>query len=333
MTRILLHISSLLLVGTLALAESQPRFPTVQKIENRVHGGVSVVVSTSQSIGPATSSGTNLVLTSAPSGQQTPGRNVTAVSRTSSVRPAQSERVPDVAPAGLTEALHMSRPQGLEAQLVAASPLPASEPTQPTQPSTDRVAVSSEDSVKVPSHNRPANVANETHLSSGSVQEPGHYVIGPDDALRINVWHEQEMSGSLPVRPDGKISVPLIGEIQASGLTPSQLEAEITAGLRKYLKNPEVTVIVQEAKSQHFNIIGEVGKPGSYVLTQQSTVLDAIALAGGFRDFAKVKKIYILRVLPDGSQRRLPFNYKQVIEGRNVLQNISLQARDTIVVP
>ena len=159
------------------------------------------------------------------------------------------------------------------------------------------------------------------------------YIIGADDVLAINVWKEPEVSRTVPVRSDGKISVPLAGEVQASGETPRQLEKELATKLQSFISEPEVTVIVTEVKSQKFNILGMVSKPGSYPLTNSATVLDAIALAGGFRDFAKQKSIYILRQNADGGQSRLPFNYKDVIKGKNSAQNIKLQPRDTIVVP
>ena len=159
------------------------------------------------------------------------------------------------------------------------------------------------------------------------------YIIGVDDVLSINVWKEAEVSKTVPVRSDGKISLPLAGEVQASGETPHQLEKELATKLQSFISEPEVTVIVTEIKSQKFNILGMVLKPGSYPLTNASTVLDAIAIAGGFRDFAKQKSIYVLRQNPDGSQARLPFNYKEVIKGKDLAQNVKLQPRDTIVVP
>ncbi len=159
------------------------------------------------------------------------------------------------------------------------------------------------------------------------------YVIGPEDLLAVNVWHEPEISRSVPVRPDGKISLPLVGEVEASGLTPLKLQSKITEKLRAFVSNPEVTVIVQEVRSQKVNIVGEVQKPGSYHLIKPMRVIDLIAEAGGFRDFAKVKKIYVLRAAPDGSQQRIPFNYKEVINGRNSQQNIELEPGDTVVVP
>lgn len=159
------------------------------------------------------------------------------------------------------------------------------------------------------------------------------FIIGKNDVLAINVWKEPDISRSIPVRSDGKISLPLVGEIQAAGETPLKLEQNIASRLKNYIEEPEVTVIVQQINSEKFNILGMVTKPGTYPLVGSATVLDAIALAGGFRDFAKQKSIYVLRQNPDGSQARLPFNYKEVIKGRNTNQNVSLQPGDTIVVP
>jgi polysaccharide biosynthesis/export protein len=159
------------------------------------------------------------------------------------------------------------------------------------------------------------------------------FIIGKNDVLAINVWKEPDISRSIPVRSDGKISLPLVGEIQAAGETPLKLEQNIATKLKSYIEEPEVTVIVQQINSQKFNILGMVTRPGEYPLTGSATVLDAIALAGGFRDFAKQKSIYVLRQNADGTQTRIPFNYKEVVKGRNPAQNIALQARDTIVVP
>jgi polysaccharide export outer membrane protein len=159
------------------------------------------------------------------------------------------------------------------------------------------------------------------------------FVIGNDDVLAINVWKEPDVSRSIPVRSDGKISLPLVGEVQATGRTPLKLEQEIATRLKNYIAEPEVTVIVQQINSQKFNILGMVNRPGSYPINNSATVLDAIALAGGFRDFAKQKSIYILRQNVDGGQTRLAFNYKEVVKGRNAAQNIRLQPRDTVVVP
>jgi polysaccharide export outer membrane protein len=159
------------------------------------------------------------------------------------------------------------------------------------------------------------------------------YVLGNDDVLAISIWRDPEISRTVPIRPDGRVSLPLIGEVQAKGLTPKQLQANLTTALRTYMANPEVTVIVQEVRSSKFNILGEVARPGSYPLSKPTTVVDALAIAGGFRDFAKVKKIYILRVQPDGSRIKIPFNYKDVVERNRFEKNVELQSQDTIIVP
>jgi len=168
--------------------------------------------------------------------------------------------------------------------------------------------------------------------SSDSIGNKG-YVIGDNDILDIDVWKEKEISQTIPVRPDGKISLPLVGQIQASGLTPLQLQADLTRRLKEYIENPEVTVIVTDPRSHQFNVVGEVVRPGSYPLSQSMTVLDAVAQAGGFKDFAKETKIYVLRPMPGGIRVRIPFNYKQVIKGKDLQENVSLKPGDTIVVP
>jgi polysaccharide export outer membrane protein len=181
-----------------------------------------------------------------------------------------------------------------------------------------------------------SNAPQTSQSADGSTAPKPHddsFVIGNDDVLAINVWKEPDISRSIPVRSDGKISLPLVGEVQATGQTPLKLEQEIAAKLKNYISEPEVTVIVQQINSQKFNILGQVTRPGSYVITNSATVLDAIAMAGGFRDFAKQKSIYILRQNADGTQTRIPFNYKDVVKGQNPAQNIKLQPRDTIVVP
>ena len=185
-----------------------------------------------------------------------------------------------------------------------------------------------------PSNSEPGPTSNISAVSPRAASTvDAKYVIGADDVLAIDVWHEQELSRVLPVRPDGKISLPLIGELAASGKTPLQLQDLIAQRLKDYLEHPQVTVIVQDAKSQTFNVMGEVQRPGSYAFGHPVTVLDAVALAGGFRDFAKSKKMYVLRTSADGSHQRLPFNYNDVIKGKNLSQNIVLQSHDTVVVP
>jgi len=180
----------------------------------------------------------------------------------------------------------------------------------------------------------PASAANApTSDAKPASVRPETYVIGAEDQLSIYVWKETDMSKAVPVRPDGVISLPLIGEVKAAGYTPVQLQDILAEKMKKYISDPQVTVVVEKIASLNFNIVGEVNKPGYYPLTRRLTVLDAISLAGGFKDFAKTKKIYVLRTGPNGAQERLPFNYKEVIKGQNYQQNIDLQPRDTIVVP
>jgi polysaccharide export outer membrane protein len=157
------------------------------------------------------------------------------------------------------------------------------------------------------------------------------FVIGNDDVLAINVWKEPDFSRSIQVRSDGKISLPLLGEVQAAGLTPKQLQDDLVTRLRDYITKPEVTVMVEQVNSKKFNILGQVTKPGSYSLTLAPTIVDAIALAGGPKDFAKQKSIYILRQTPGGGQTRVVFNYKDFLKGKT--QNIKLEPHDTVVVP
>jgi polysaccharide biosynthesis/export protein len=179
----------------------------------------------------------------------------------------------------------------------------------------------------------PCSESPKAKAATAATSAAEEYTIGSDDLLVVNVWKEPEISRNVVVRPDGKISLPLLGDLRASGRTPVQLQEEIKAQLSNYLTNPEVAVIVQEARSQKFNILGEVEHPGSYPLSRSMTVLDAIAIAGGLRDFAKGRKIYVLRVAADGSRARLQFNYKEVIKGQSLSQNVELQPRDTVVVP
>jgi polysaccharide export outer membrane protein len=160
-----------------------------------------------------------------------------------------------------------------------------------------------------------------------------NYVIGNDDMLGINVWKEPDFNQSIPVRSDGKISLPLIGEVQVSGRTPLQVKEEITEKLRSFLTAPDVTVMVLQMNSKKYNVLGRVARPGSYSLLATTTVLDAIAQAGGFQEFAKQKAIYILRRSATGGETRISFNYKDVIRGSHPEENIKLQPNDTIVVP
>ena len=168
--------------------------------------------------------------------------------------------------------------------------------------------------------------------SSVSTTTDAEYVIGPQDVVRIDVWKEAEISRTIPVRPDGKISLPLLNDIQASGLTALQLGKAIRDGLTKYLTSPEVTVTVTEINSRRVYITGEVARAGAFPLLPNMTVLQALSSAGGFTQFAKPKNIYVLRN-EGGKQAKHPFNYKEVVKGKNQEENILLQPGDVIVVP
>jgi polysaccharide export outer membrane protein len=158
-----------------------------------------------------------------------------------------------------------------------------------------------------------------------------HYIIGPEDTLQVTVWKEPTLSASVPVRPDGRISLVLLGDLQAAGMTPMQLAADITQRLKKYIQDPSVSVVVLAVNSQRIFIIGEVGHVGAVAMTAGMTPLQAIAAAGGLSAFANSKHIYILRGTGT-KQQKIPFNYKQALKGDSK-QDVSLLPGDTIVVP
>ncbi len=162
-----------------------------------------------------------------------------------------------------------------------------------------------------------------------SVASPG-YVIGPEDTVHVSVWKESDLTTTLPVRPDGMISLPLLNDVQAAGLTPMELAASITNKLKKYLADPRVTVVVTAINSKKVYVTGEVLHSGSVTLMPNMTVLQALASAG-FTQFANTKKIYVLRT-EGGKQQKFPVNYKNLLRG-DAASNILLQAGDTIVVP
>ena len=170
----------------------------------------------------------------------------------------------------------------------------------------------------------------ETVKKSATVDP--NYVIGAQDVLDINVWKEPDVSRTVPVRPDGKISLPLLNDVQAAGLTPAQLAAQVTDSLKKYVTNPQVTVIVTVINSQRVYILGEVTRPGAFPLIPGMSVLQALSSAGGFTQFAKVKSIFVRR-FENGKEEKFPFNYREVIGGKKPEQDILLKAGDTIVVP
>lgn len=162
----------------------------------------------------------------------------------------------------------------------------------------------------------------------GAPIDPKSYKLGPEDVIWISVWREAELSRTVVVRPDGKITMPLVGEIQAGGETPEQLSKSITQALMQIMTKPEVTISVQQVNSKKFYIVGEVTKTGSFPLVVPTTVLEAISAAGGLREFANGGKIIIVR-----GTKRIKFNYKEVIKGKNLQQNILLEPGDQIIVP
>jgi polysaccharide export outer membrane protein len=158
------------------------------------------------------------------------------------------------------------------------------------------------------------------------------YVIGSDDVLDVSVWKEQELTRTLQVRPDGKISMPLLGDVQAAGLTPSQLAQTVSERLKKFLTAPQVTVILTQINSQRVYVTGEVTRPGAYPVLPGMTILQAITSAGGLTQFANGKKIFLMRD-ENRVQAKHPFNYKEVLDGRKAEENLQVKAGDTIVVP
>jgi polysaccharide export outer membrane protein len=184
-------------------------------------------------------------------------------------------------------------------------------------------------SVKLSAQDRAAS-----RSTSQKVHVDDDYTIGPSDVLDVNVWKDPELSAAkVPVRPDGRITLPLIGELQVAGLTAMNVQLIVRNKLKAYISDPEVTVIVTEVKSRSYVVVGKISHPGSFDLTKPTTVLEAIAIAGGFLDFAKDTRVYILRRQDNGSTTKFPFNYKKVINQHDTDENIELKNGDTIVVP
>jgi polysaccharide biosynthesis/export protein len=179
---------------------------------------------------------------------------------------------------------------------------------------------------------RPAAPAAPIEAPKPSTAMDPNYVIGAQDVLDISVWKEPEVSRLVPVRPDGKISLPLLNDVQAAGLTPAALATQITDSLKKYVTNPQVTVIVTAINSQRVYLLGEIMRPGAFPMIPGMTVLQAISSGGGFTQYARTKAIYVLRN-ENGKQVKYPFSYKEVLSGKKPEQDIPLRAGDTIVVP
>lgn len=167
-----------------------------------------------------------------------------------------------------------------------------------------------------------------TSPATAAAVDPRTYKIGAEDVLFIRVWREPDLTGAVMVRPDGKISMPLVGELQAEGATPEELGKVITTALLEKMNRPEVFISVQQVNSKKYYIIGEVNKTGPFPLVTPTTVLEALSAAGGLREYANGKKIVIMR-----GTKRLKFNYKEVIDGKNLQQNILLENGDHVHVP
>jgi len=175
------------------------------------------------------------------------------------------------------------------------------------------------------------NAPKPSKSASPLPQVPSTYIIGPTDVLYVSVWKEPDLTNTLPVRPDGMISLPLLNDVQAEGLTPTQLAASITEKLKQYVTNPHVTVVVTQMNSQRIYVMGEVQHTGAMNLLPDMTALQALASAG-FTQFANTKGIYVLRT-QHGQQQKIPINYKKLVKGEAMDQNVALRPGDTIVVP
>ena len=163
--------------------------------------------------------------------------------------------------------------------------------------------------------------------NTGAAVDPKSYVIGAEDVLYISVFHEQELTRAVSVRPDGKITMPLIGDMQAEGLTPERFGAQLKQALSTFINAPDVTITVSQVNSKSYTVAGEVMRPGRMPLVLPTKVFDALNNAG-FRDFANKKKVVIIR-----GPKRIPFNYNEVLKGKKLEQNIFIEPGDTIYVP
>ena len=221
--------------------------------------------------------------------------------------------------AGMAQATQKTAPQ-TPPQTVTPAPAPAP-PSTATKPAGSPGASG-------PAVGNSVSFANSANY--GGPMDASRYIIGPEDSLQVTVWKEPTLSGNFPVRPDGMISLVLVGDLPAAGLTPMALSNDIAQRLKKYIQDPVVTVAVLGVNSQRIFMVGEVGKVGPVMLTPGMTPLQAIVSAGGLSQFANSKRIYILRTVA-GKQQKIPFNYKQALKGEN--SGMTLLPGDTIVVP
>ena len=227
-------------------------------------------------------------------------------------------------------------PTAVAAALVVAlgvvhSPGIRAQPAEPAPPLNSRAEPGQAAKPAPATPAKPAPVPAAPAVPTG-VMPPPDYVIGTDDVLVVVYWRDKDMSGEVTVRPDGKITLPLVNDIVAAGLTPAQLRDRITEASLRYIEEPNVTVVVRQINSLKVFITGEIGRPGPYPLMAPTTVLQLIALAGGLREYADGKKIVILRTI-SGKPTGFAFNYKEVVSRKNLRQNIELKPGDTVVVP
>jgi polysaccharide export outer membrane protein len=178
----------------------------------------------------------------------------------------------------------------------------------------------------------PQQPGNGVEVPTGVVVPPG-FVIGPEDVLTIVFWRDKELSAEVVVRPDGKISLPLLNDVQAAGYTPDQLREELVKAASKYIEAPTVSVVVKAINSRRVFIMGQVGKAGPYPIFGDLTIVQLIAQAGGLLEYADEKKIQITRTLEGGQMKRFFFNYKDFVAGKNLAQNIALKPGDVVIVP
>jgi polysaccharide export outer membrane protein len=204
------------------------------------------------------------------------------------------------------------QPAGRQPAPPATAQPPATRPPQPAAP--------------------PPSPAAAPQVIPQGVAVPVDYTIGADDVLNVVFWRDKEMSSEVTVRPDGKISLPLLNDIQAIGLSPAQLGQKLEEEAKRYIEDPNVTVVVKTINSRKVSITGEVAKPGTYPLTSPTTVLQLIAMAGGLGEYADSKNIVIIRN-ENGKQIGYPFNYKTIKSRKGLAQNIELKPGDTVVVP
>jgi len=229
-----------------------------------------------------------------------------------------------LAAAAVSVATAQSRPP-------AGQPIVPGQPTAPPRPASPVPTAPAPRSA--PDAGSPAALAAPVPATGATLPLSSEYVIGPGDILQITVWKNETLSRMLPVRPDGKISMPLLHDIQAAGLTAMQLRDKIAKALAEFLPNPEVAVSVNEVHSMRVSVLGEVQRPGVLELRGTTTILEAIAMAGGFRDFASPSKITVIRTNGKGETERIRFNYNRAVGNSGDEQNLVLRPGDVVVVP